>query len=254
MSNNSYLRLGNNGRANRRIALLLRHTNTTLESDLQRELPRSIYLHSQRMWLGGVSIEDEKTVFQDEVSKATRYLEPTSPDVAVFGCTSTSALYGIEGEERLIKSISDQLNCPAVSAFGAILRRLNIVKSNRCVLFTPYRDEVTARVASAIEEKDFHVAFSAGMKKTNDMEISLIEPQEIIDFIGMHCEAIKGCDCIVISSTNLRSFECVPTIESKYSVPVITSNLSILLYLANLFNFRLKRKLSSVLELAYHLH
>src|SRR5699024_10941898 len=85
----------------RRIGLIIPHTDTTLEYDLQRELPSHYVIHTERMWLEDVSIESEKEMLENELPRAIRYLKQLKLDLVIFGCTSAGAINGAGGDDQV---------------------------------------------------------------------------------------------------------------------------------------------------------
>src|SRR5665647_3546719 len=99
----------------KRIALIIPHTDTTLETDLQKNLPQNYILHTQRIWLDEVGEEAEKKMVDEELPKGLSFLKGiTDFDYVVFGCTSASAVYGVEGLKRLEAFISKEMDCRGI--------------------------------------------------------------------------------------------------------------------------------------------
>ena len=132
-------------------ALLIPHTDRILETDLQAFAP-GLTLHTQRMWLENVSGEAERRMVDEELPRALAYLAPAGPyDCAVFGCTSASVSHGRAGMERIEEEIAKTLQCPAISAFGAVLRQIGEVRAKNISILTPYTDEVNSFFRTAME-------------------------------------------------------------------------------------------------------
>lgn len=207
-----------------RVGLIIPHTDTTLEYDLKRELPSHYSIHTERMWLDDVTIESEKAMIEQELPRAIKYLKEITPDVAVFGCTSAGAIYGVEGDEKIKKDISNKLNCHVVSAYSAVHRHLKDLGSKKLALLTPYVESVTERVAEGLEKSGLQIAFSGGMGIVDDTEIGKLTTTEIMEFVEGHREKIIKADTLFISCTNLRALECKDMLESTLGLKVVTSN------------------------------
>lgn len=220
-----------------RIGLLIPHTDTTLEYDLKRELPSHCSIHTERMWLDNVTIESEKKMIEKELPRALTYLKAIDVDVVIFGCTSAGSIYGLEGDRRVKMKMSDELNCPSISAYSAVHHALNERDAHEVAVVTPYIESVTKSVVKGLENENFTIPFFKGMGMENDIDIGKTKPEEILDFIHMHHENIENVDTLFISCTNLRALECQRTIESEYHVNVITSNGAIIREIKRLFNF-----------------
>ena len=220
----------------KRIALIIPHTDTTLETDFQNFLPDEYILHTQRIWLDEVGEESEKKMIDEDLPNGLKYLKEIAEyDGAVFGCTSASAVYGKEGLNRLEKYLSEELNCKSISAFGAILEDLKKMNVSSVGLITPYTESVNKFMIKSMGQFNVNINFEAGLGLSDDCEISKVKPEEIIGFIKKHSENIKkNCDALLISCTNFRAMEVREEIEEILTIKTITSNYSIYNWLTSM--------------------
>ena len=219
----------------RRVALLIPHTDTTLEEDLQRRLRGEWVLHTSRMWLDGVGEVEEKKMVDVAFPEAARMLRGVVRyDRAVFGCTSASAVYGKAGLERIEKKMGVMFGCPAVSAFGAVLREIEKRKAKRVALITPYTPEVNRFVVASLREFGVDVSFCEGLGLSDDAAIARVEPEALFSFATSRAERIKaGGDPLLLSCTNLRAMEICESLEDELGLDVLTSNRSICHWIEN---------------------
>lgn len=206
------------------IALIIPHTDTTLETNLKKYLPVEYVIHTQRIWLDEVGEVAEKKMLDIDLPIGLSYLKGiTEFDCAVFGCTSASAVYGKEGLKRLERYLSLEMKCPAISAFGAVLSHLEI--GEKVGLITPYTNEVNEFMAKSMREFGVNVTYCSGLGLSDDREISKVEPKAILDFVITNKENLdKYCNVIFISCTNFQSMEVREEIENRLSIKTITSN------------------------------
>ncbi|MGM0396904.1 MAG: maleate cis-trans isomerase family protein [Bacillota bacterium] len=213
-----------------RIALIIPHSDITLETDLRRELPDNYIIHTQRIWLDEVGEASEKKMVDEHLPRSIKYLKGiTEFEAVVFGCTSASAVYGKEGLTKLEDYISNELSCKGKSAFGAVLKQLEKQDNNKVCLITPYTDEVNKFMIRVLEEFGYEIRFSAGMGLVVDSDIAEVRPDEIINFIESNMDDICAeVGTVFVSCTNFRSAEIRNEIESLLRMPVVTSNQSII--------------------------
>jgi maleate isomerase len=211
------------------IALIIPHTDITLESDLQRFLPDECILHTQRIWLDEVGEEAEKRMVDVNLPESLPYLKGiTSYDAVVFGCTSASAVYGKTGLKRLEGMLSESFDCPSISAFGAVLSALEDFNSKSIGLITPYSEEVNAMMVRSLSDFGITTTFHKGWGLIDDRDISKVEPDDILDWImEFEDELMDKVDTLFISCTNFRSMENIGKIEAMTGKRVVTSNASI---------------------------
>ena len=212
----------------KRIALLLPHADSTLETDLKRFLPPDFVVHATRLWLEEVGADAEKRMVDEALPAGIKTLQGiTRFDAAVFGCTSASVVYGPAGLERINILLAEAFQCPAITAFEAVLHDL-CASEGPVALLTPYTEEVNRFMTASLAEFNIEVAFSAELGIRADPKIAQVTPQQIEQFVELHRdEILKSSKTILLSCTNLRALDAFDGIIQKIGMNVITSNRSI---------------------------
>ena len=213
----------------KRIALLLPHTDSTLETDLQRGLPPDVVLHTARLWLDEVGEDAEKRMVDEALPAGIKTLQGIARfDAAVFGCTSASAVYGASGLQKINRLMCDAFDCPAITAFEAVLQALQALEGP-VALLTPYAEEVNRFMVESLAAFNIKVAFAAGMGIRADPKIAQVTPQRIEAFVQSHKNAILSTSkTLLVSCTNLRALEAIDSVTQNLGMNVVTSNQSII--------------------------
>jgi len=215
--------------APKRLALLIPHTDTTLETDLQRSLTPNWIVHTARMWLDEVGEAAEKRMVDEALPQAIHTLQGINRfDYAVFGCTSASAVYGRPGVTRIEYQLSEALSCPAVTAFGAVLGEMEQRGNPSVALLTPYTPEVNGFMEKSLAQFGIHTVYMDGLGLAADPDIAGVSPEQLLSFVCSRREAIQQAGLLFLSCTNLRALELRDTIAAELNMDVITSNHSIL--------------------------
>lgn len=207
------------------VAYLIPHTDVTGEIDCHRMLPDCV-VHVKRMWLDEVSEEAERKMVQEELPCTLHYLKGiTNFQCAVFGCTSASAANGREGMLAIEAMMRDALGCPAITAFGAVLRQIERYQPKTLSILTPYTEDVNAFFKKTMEEFGVSVAFIRGMGLVSDNDIAALTPEKILAF-SRHTawDLPRETDLCFFSCTNVRSAEIRQELSAVLKVLVITSN------------------------------
>ena len=209
------------------LALLIPHTDTTLEADLTAGLPEGWVYHSHRMHLDEVGEEAEKRMVDECLPLGLRQLKGIIPfDAAIFGCTSASAVYGKEGLEWIHRQLKEELNCPSISAFGAVKGQIEAAGCPPLALLTPYSREVNAFFVNSLAVFGITTVFCTGLGLVQDPEIAACPPEKIRQFVLGNKEAIRasGAGMVLVSCTNLQACALRQELEQELGLPVITSN------------------------------
>jgi maleate isomerase len=114
-----------------RVALLVPSSNTVMENDLHRALPKDQFtVHTGRMFLTETTREQEIRMIEDFAPKAASDLGTLEPDVLVFGCTSAGSLFGVEYDAQVCQKLGALAQCEALQAgrhHHALQRRFDAV-------------------------------------------------------------------------------------------------------------------------------
>ena len=204
-----------------RIALMIPHSDTTLEWDLQRVLGGGHSIHVERLWLAEVSADAEKRMLDQEVPRAAGYLEGLEPDVVVFGCTSAGALYGPNGEDAFRLELEDRMAAPVISAFGSVRRTLARQAGNETVgIVTPYPRDLHETVLDSLAAAGIVVVDVGCMGLSSDVDIGHVTPGSLIGFVRHQLERAPHPQRLFISCTNLRAAEAAEDLASRLDRPV----------------------------------
>lgn len=106
-----------------RIGLLVPSSNTTMEPDFYKMIPKGVSVHTSRMWLEKVTAEGLMEMSKDAI-KASKLLETADIDIIVFGCTSGSLIGGVEWEKKLVEGILENTGIPTISTGRAVVDAL----------------------------------------------------------------------------------------------------------------------------------
>ena len=217
------------------VAYVTPNTDVTGEMDFQAFLPDHV-IHTQRMWLDDVSQAAERKMMAEELPMALRYLKGIVPyRCAVFGCTSASAVNGVDGMFAIQELMSRELGCPAITVLGAVLHEIRRLEAQAVAIFTPYTDEVNAFVRQTMETFGIHVVSIQGMGLVSDTEIAALTPDQILESVRTQRDSVPDdADLCFFSCTNVRSAEIRQELSALLGKPVITSNQCVIDYIRTL--------------------
>lgn len=190
-----------------------------------RYAPDSVSLHFARTEYleGPVTVDLVRRVGDlDDLRRTVGSLRAIRPDVVAFACTSASFVDGKAGEARLRDRMTSAGASKAVTTSGAILAALAQLGARDVVVATPYVPEVGKRLVTFLESAGLRVLGNIHMGATNGADIGNKSPEEI-EVLAV--DAMRpGAEALVLSCTGLRTFEVIPTLESRLGIPVLTAN------------------------------
>lgn len=203
-----------------RIGLLLPSSNTTMEPEFNRMAPGGVSIHASRMRLEDVT-PGKLIEMAEEASRAARLLATAGVDVIVYGCTTGSLVRGVEWEEKLVESISEETDMAAISTGRAVVDAIKALGGGRVAVATPYTDDLNDLERSFLEAYGVEVVAIKGLGLVRNLDIGRTEGSAIEALVMAIAE---DADLVFISCTNLPTIGLIEEIESELRIPVVTSN------------------------------
>ena len=210
-----------------KIGLIVPSSNTVMEPDFYNNLPEGYTLHTARMFLKDVTSETEARMLDEFTLPAARDLATISPDIVIFGCTSASALRGIEYEEKLIAEIAQVSGAPAISVSKSVRETLKNLHTQKLVVITPYLDELNERIKASLEQDHFEVLNIEGLQILENTNIARVTREEIIK-LAQHAVIGHKPDALFVSCTNFPAVSMLPELRTMFNFPVTSSNQAVL--------------------------
>lgn len=207
----------------KRIGIITPAGDTVIEVDFARHFTEPFTVHAARMFMESTTLAGELKMLEEEVEPAVIRISQVKPEIIVFGCTSASAILGLEGEKRLVRKIMRLGKCRCITVAGAAIRQIKMSGIRSLMILTPYISEINHRLEETFKEAALPVIYTAGMGYDSDHSIGNIEPGEIKEFVKKHFSPAKA-DGVFLSCTTMRAMEVAPQLQSELKVPVLTSN------------------------------
>lgn len=206
-----------------RLGLIVPSSNSVMEVDFYRNLPRHITLHVARMYLKDTTVQGEEEMLDIHFPRALQDLVTVQPHAIVFGCTSAGALRGNAYDKELCRQISEVAGCPAISTVASVRAALKKRGIKRVAVITPYIDALNYRIEQSLREDGLEVIVIGGLGIDYNFAIAEVPPEEILAFALKTIDKHK-VEGIFISCTNFRAMEIKDRLEYLTGLPVVTSN------------------------------
>lgn len=204
-----------------RIGLIVPSSNTTMEPEFWRMAPEGVSIHTARMMLKAVTVNELLEMEKDAV-RAAQLLATANVDILVYGCT-TGSLIGGPGFDRMItKKLEEATGIKAVATATAVLEALRELGARRVALATPYIEEVTKKEVEFLESQGYKVVDVKYLGIKENIEIGKLTPQTAYRLA--RSLDTSTADVVFISCTNFRTIEVISPLEKDLGLPVFSSN------------------------------
>lgn len=204
-----------------RIGLLIPSSNTTMELEFWRVLPRDFSIHTARLKLREVTVEGLE-LMESEIDDEALKLADADVDIILYGCTTGSLFRGV-GYDKLIESRIEKLTGkPAISTSGAVISALRFLKAEKISVITPYIDELNVLEERFLVGNGFKVLDLKSLNIIRNVDIGRVSPSVIMDLFSKL--DYSSSDAIFISCTNMPTLNLIERLEDIAGIPVLSSN------------------------------
>lgn len=194
-----------------------------LDREMWRWAPDTVSLHFTRTpWAAlPVTVEMAEHVGDTAAVRAgVRDLQAVSPLTYAYACTSGSFVKGLAGERALRQSMVEAGAPHAVTTSGAILTALRALGARSVAVATPYEPRVSERLAMFLEEAGIGVSGRAHLGLTADIwTVPYSRTAELV----LEADS-ETADAVVVSCTNLPTYDLIAPLEDHLGKPVVTAN------------------------------
>lgn len=154
------------------------------------------------------------------IAECVRAVSATSPVAYIYGCTSGSFIRGIAGEQRLLEAMGRAGAAPSFTTSGALLQAIRTLDVETIATATPYDDAITAQFAAFFAEAGVHLMSNSNLGL--DGQIWTVPYERTYELVRQADS--DRADAVVISCTNLPTYDILPRLEEDLGKPVISAN------------------------------
>ena len=194
---------------------------------LDRELwdfaPGGVSLHFTRQPLrdGPVGLSAiSGLVDGGSIEPCAESLRMIRPAVVTFACTSASFIRGLDGERAIRERIEAASGARAGTTSGGILAACRALGLERVAVAAPYVEEVSVKLGAFLQEGGVGVTQVRHMGLEGG--IAEVPAAEVVR-VGLETDSARA-QGLVISCTNLVTFEAIPELERRLCKPVVSAN------------------------------
>lgn len=203
-----------------RIGLLVPSSNTTVEPEFYRALPRGVTLHTARLYLTRISPDSILKMVEDLETQA-KLLASADVDVIVLGATAPSFLKGLGYDRELIRKIQAATGKPATTTSTALVQAIGHLGARRVVLGSAYDEKVNGIAKAFLEASGIEVIDVKGLSLTDNLIVGRLGADSAYD-LALEVNRADA-DAIVLSCTNWQTMDAIERIERETGKPVIST-------------------------------
>ena len=222
-----------------RLGLLIPSSNTTMEPEFYKMLPKGFSVHVARLRLREAAVK-ELAKMEEEIEVETLKLADAGVDIIGYGCTSGSLFRGLGHDKMIEEKIEKASGKPAVATAGAVINALKALKIKNVAVATPYITEINDLEEKFLAANGFKVVDLKGLQLFDNLKIGSISSRTAYELITKL--KYKEADGLFISCTNFPAIGIIKELENKLGKSVISSNTATLWTMLRKINVPVKIK------------
>jgi maleate isomerase len=160
----------------------------------------------------------------ESLERAAKDIAQTHPEVILYGCTSGSFLSGVGREADAAKKIMEYTGIPGITTSTAVIDALKAVDASQIFMVTPYPDDISEAEITFLGHQGIKVVAHDSFRCLTVEALQKISSEQVAEMVLAHRQAIKMCDAVLISCTNLLTMDKIQYLERELGLPVISSN------------------------------
>jgi len=203
-----------------RIGLLVPSSNTTVEPEFYRVLPKEVTLHVARLRLSQIATDSIEGMVGDIEARA-RDLATADVDVIVLGAAAPSFLKGLGYDREMAQKIEAASGKRATTTSTALVEALKYLGLSRVVLGAAYDDKVNAIAKSFLEANGFNVLAAHGLGLVDNLVVGRLDASSAYELARKIDR--PDAEAIVLACTNWKTMDVIERLERELCKPVLST-------------------------------
>lgn len=196
----------------------------TRDRELWRWVPDGVSLAVTR--LDPVATDDNLTMARSLADPAaldwpTRQVVAGGVSAVLFACTTCTFVGGRAGETALAAAMRSAGAPVALTTAASLVRAARRVGGTRAAVVHPYDRRVGERLRAYLTSAGLPVVRSTGIR-VGLTEVSTVRPEDVVDAVRRGDD--PAADVVVVSCTELPTYDAVAGLEAELAKPVVTAN------------------------------
>ena len=221
-----------------KIGVIIPSTNTAVEYDCQRIIPRGVTWHFSRFMIEHADLSDDENfmrfleMLRQTIGASIASLKTCKPDHVMMGMSAETFWGGIKGNDGFVDRIQEMVGSDTGLTTGAnaVIAALEVLgvpgdANKNIAVITPYQPIGDKNVHLFFEDSGYNVKHVVGLRCENAHDaIALLPDHRVMDVV----KEVDGddIDAIIQVGTNLSTSTSFPVIEKWLGKPVLPINVA----------------------------
>jgi maleate isomerase len=200
--------------------------NSVIEPELWSALPPDVAAYATRLLVKGRLTPELVRAMERQVAAAVETISATGVDVIAYCDMVTTFLVEQGWTETTVARIRRDTAVPAITAWTALRAGLAALDISAFALATPYPAAIHKLARPFFTERGFVVVDDATLDIEAVSEVPTVGSDRLFALVdGLRRERAQA---LVLLATDLPTFRVIEALEHRLSLPVLTSNQTLL--------------------------
>ncbi len=214
-----------------KIGVIVPSTNTAVEYDSTKVLPRGVTWHPSRFWVESPTLDSDDAflhfleLIRAEIPISVRNVLTAKPTHIMMGMSAETFWGGIDGNEQFVARIREQIGeLGLTTGANACSAALDLLGAKRVAVLTPYQPVGDRQVERFFGESGYDVKRVIGLKCETATSIAEVPTSQVVEAV----KQLDGddVDAIIQVGTNLSTADLFPTLEKWLGKPCLPINVA----------------------------
>lgn len=205
----------------RRVGMLIPSSNTSIERDYPRWMPRHLSFHFARLTMTRLDAEGMAEQLAD-MRRAATSLADARVDAILLCQTAASYWMGQAWDAEIRTQMASWCGAPAITAAQTVLEALAALGATRIGFAAPFPEEIGQASLRYLEANGIQIRATRFGGYRDNFAIAEIPPEEVIELAcgADHPEA----QAVLLPGGNMPCLDIADAIEARIGKPVISTN------------------------------
>ncbi len=208
----------------KRVGVIMPPPNPTVEPEYYAALPKGVVMYASRFPVQQGDLAQRNEGYRASYASSVMGYRPMPLDAILISCTGSSYLLGKEGDRDISRKMAALTGVPTITSSYAIQEALQALGVKSLTLISPYPAWLTAQSADYWGGSGFKLDEVIQFGEGSHNAAYELDDDYVTEKLLQLAPRASG-SAVLMTGTGMPTIGAISRVQSKFSVPVLSSNL-----------------------------